>query len=353
MANRNEFEAEKGQLQNVPLLIGLEGPPGGGKTFSSLRLATGIQRVRGGRIKVIDTEGGRARKYAQHFDFDIVEMKPPFRSLRFRDAVEHQLKSNPACIIIDSLSDEHEGLGGFLKFQEEELDRLAGPNASSGKRQANNRRAWIAPKGQRLEFVNSLLHVTSADGSKPPVIMAFRAREKTDQKMVDGKTVIENLGFVPIAPSDILYALDLVCLLPQRADGVPRWRSEKQTEEFVTKLPEYLRPFINMDRPRPLDEDLGESLARWAQGGQKVEPPKQPAATQAQAESSRPAEPKLFAIAREKAHQGRKVFIPWKDRLSEKQAEALDAISEELLALLDEADGKSAAPKAEPALPGL
>jgi hypothetical protein len=346
---KDEFATQPAKLENVPLLIGLEGPPGGGKTFSALRLATGIQRVRGGRIKVIDTEGGRSRKYAEQFDFDIVEMKPPFRSLRFRAAVERQAKDNPACIIIDSLSDEHDGLGGYLKYQEAELVRLVGADASDAKRNANNRRAWIKPKGERQEFVNAMLHLEATDGTKPPVIMTFRAREKTDQKTVDGKTVIENLGFVPIAPSEILYAVDLVCLLPQRADGVPRWRSEKQTEEFVTKLPHYLRPFIgDIEQPRAIDEALGESIARWAKEG-TVAGPEQPAETVAKAqEGTRRSKQELFDRAREKCRGGRKVYYPWRDRLTPQQLAFLAEISEELVEILDASDAKP-----EPALPGL
>ena len=47
--------------EHVPLLIGLMGPSGVGKTYSALRLATGIQTVTGGDIFVIDTETNRAK----------------------------------------------------------------------------------------------------------------------------------------------------------------------------------------------------------------------------------------------------------------------------------------------------
>ena len=42
--------------ESVPLFIGLIGPSSSGKTFSALRLATGIQKVNGGDIHMIDTE---------------------------------------------------------------------------------------------------------------------------------------------------------------------------------------------------------------------------------------------------------------------------------------------------------
>jgi ABC-type sulfate/molybdate transport systems ATPase subunit len=43
-----KFEFVPAVRASVPLLVGLYGPSGGGKTFSALRLATGIQEVTGG-----------------------------------------------------------------------------------------------------------------------------------------------------------------------------------------------------------------------------------------------------------------------------------------------------------------
>lgn len=337
-----DFEAQPATMENVPLLIGLEGPPGGGKTFSALRLATGIQRHRGGNIHVIDTEGGRSRKYADRFKFHVVEMKPPFRSKRFKAAIEAQLKHNPACIIVDNLSDEHDGIGGLLDFQKEELNRLTGGDMS--KAGAVNQAAWIEPKNQRNEFANSLSQMANANGIKPVIIFNFRAREKTDIKTSpNGRTKIEKIGFVPIAPNDILHQLDLVCLLPPRADGVPRWRSDKIEEGLITKLPEFLRPFLDVDNPKALDERMGEAFSKWAMGGERILPPPGQAAAAAAASAQSESRQKtkreeLFDRARDKARQGRKAWLPWKDRLTERQSEALDEIWPELEGLLNEAD---------------
>ena len=46
-------------------------PSGAGKTFTALRLATGL----GGTIAVIDTERGSASKYADRFDFDVLDLE--------------------------------------------------------------------------------------------------------------------------------------------------------------------------------------------------------------------------------------------------------------------------------------
>lgn len=65
----------------VPLLIGLAGPSGGGKTFSALRLASGMQRVSGGDVYVVDTESKRALHYADKFKFRHLEFTAPFGPL--------------------------------------------------------------------------------------------------------------------------------------------------------------------------------------------------------------------------------------------------------------------------------
>jgi adenylylsulfate kinase-like enzyme len=77
-----KFTANDAKREHVPLLIGLTGPSGGGKTFSALRLATGIQQVTGGDIYFIDTESRRALHYADQFKFKHVELEGAVRLAR-------------------------------------------------------------------------------------------------------------------------------------------------------------------------------------------------------------------------------------------------------------------------------
>jgi hypothetical protein len=67
-----------------------------------------------------------------------------------------------------------------------------------------------------------------------------------------------------VAPLEIVHTLDLTCILPPRADGVPVWKSDKIGEDFIIKLPNYLAPFI--EQGEPLSEAMGAAFARWAQG---------------------------------------------------------------------------------------
>lgn len=242
----------------VPLLIGLQGPPAGGKTVSAHRLAAGMARVYKGRPVIgIDTEAGRMKKYANDFDFLHVDLGPPFKPLRFWQAIDAQLALNPppAAIIADSLSDEHEGEGGVLEWH----DELVAAKTFGD----NSQYAWGPPKAERKRLIGRMLRV------KVPLIFTFRAREKTEQQDDDrrgreGKKRVVNLGWMPVAPLEIVHALDLMCMLPSRANGVPEWSSDKAGTDFVLKLPDFLRPHV---RSGQITEETGEALAKWAAGG--------------------------------------------------------------------------------------
>lgn len=245
------YQAQPATRHEEPLLLGMIGPPGGGKTLSALKLAKGIQSVRGGDIIVLDTEGGRARKYNDIVPFKIVEMPPGARSDAFLDAINAQLTLKPAAIVVDSMSDEH---SAYLEWHDEQVPKMGG----------NEWAAWSKPSAARKKLINGILKI------KVPLIFTFRAKEKTKQ---DGKKVI-NIGWQPVAPLEIVHTLDLACLLPPRADGVPVWKSDKIGEDFILKLPNYLAPFIAAGEP--LNEEMGAAFARWAKG-ETAAPVSQPA----------------------------------------------------------------------------
>jgi hypothetical protein len=72
--------------ENVPLLLGLAGGTGSGKTYSAMALAKGL--AGGKRFAVIDTENGRAKHYADDFEFDAADLHAPFRPDAYAEAIE-------------------------------------------------------------------------------------------------------------------------------------------------------------------------------------------------------------------------------------------------------------------------
>jgi hypothetical protein len=248
------FEDKPAARERVPLLIGLMGPSGGGKTYSALRLATGIQRVSGGEIFVVDTEARRALHYADRFRFRHLAFAPPFGSLDYLAAIEHCAKKGAGVVIVDSMSHEHEGPGGLLETHEAEVERLI--KAWRSTREKVQMTAWAKPKSDRVRMIQSILQI--------PVnfIFCFRAKEKL--KIARGKDP-EKLGFMPIAGPELVFEMTACALLMPNAGGVPTWAPEELGEKMMTKLPAQFRALLTGARG-PLDEAAGEAMAKWAAG---------------------------------------------------------------------------------------
>ena len=234
----------------VPLLIGLTGPSGGGKTFSALRLATGIQSISGGDIYGIDTEARRMLHYADRFKFKHIQFDQPFGSLDYLDAIRQCANDGARIIIVDSMSHEHEGPGGLLDFQAREFERM-------GSQDSKKMLAWQKPKAARQALLNGILQIQAN------FIFCFRAKEKI--KIVRGqKTEIVPQGFMPIAGEEFVFEMTTNCLLLPHANGVPTWQSAEPGERMMMKLPEQFRDIFT--EPQPLSEDIGAKLATWAAG---------------------------------------------------------------------------------------
>jgi hypothetical protein len=251
--NARTFTDKPATREATPLLVGLFGPSGGGKTYSALRLATGVRNVVGGEIFGIDTESRRMLHYADKFDFRHVQFGAPFGSLDYLAAVEHCVAHGAKVIIVDSASHEHEGPGGVLEQHSEETKRLAKAwNCSEDKAQIA---AWAAPKQGRRRMINTLLQINAN------FVFCFRAREKL--KIIPGKPPLE-LGFMPICGEEFFFEMTLSTLLLPGDKGVPRWNSDFVGEKTMMKLPGQFEAMFG--QPKQLDEETGQKLAEWSAG---------------------------------------------------------------------------------------
>jgi hypothetical protein len=253
------FEVRPAVREAVGLLISLVGPSSSGKTYSALRIASGIQRVVGGDIDVIDTNNGRALYYADRFRFNHLRFAAPFGSLDYLEAIRYCARRGAKTIVTDSMSDEHDGVGGVLDVHESEMQRLSGGDAAKAERM--KMLAWAKPKSERKKLINEMLQLNVN------LVFTFRAKEKI--KIVTGKPPAD-LGWQPIAGEDFIYEMVLQCLLKPGASGVPTWQSGLESERMMMKLPEQFKEMFG--EPKQLDEDLGARLAEWANGGIKLTP---------------------------------------------------------------------------------
>lgn len=252
MANRI-FEDRPAVREATPLLTGIIGPSGTGKTYSALRMATGIQKVVGGDIHVIDTEARRSLHYAEKFKFRHLAFGAPFGPLDYLAAIEHCISKGAKTIIVDSMSHEHEGPGGVLEMHETEIKRLIGKGFKN--EMSASIPAWAKPKAERRRLINTILQFPAN------FIFCFRAKEKL--KIVPGKDPVP-LGFMPQAGEEFVYELMCKFLLLPGANGFPTWASNEPGEKMMIKLPEQFRPLFK--DALQLSEDVGQSLAEWSAG---------------------------------------------------------------------------------------
>ncbi len=255
-ATGRHFQIKPAVRQPVSLLLGLAGPSGSGKTYSALRLATGMARITGGDIVVVDTENQRAQHYADDFKFQHLDFVPPYGPLDYLAAIQTANRIKPAVIIVDSLSHEHDGEGGTLDCVTAEVERLAG--ADSGLQQKLATAAWRRPKAARRAFLSGLLRLRSH------VIVCIRANERSrmGREMAGGDVI--DFGLTPVAAPEFLFELTCSALLRAGAQGVPTWTSTLQGEHAAIKLPRQFEPIFASGGP--LHEVHGEMLARWAKG---------------------------------------------------------------------------------------
>lgn len=242
------FQFRPAVRSSVGLLIGLAGASGSGKTYTAMRLATGIAGDK--PFCVIDTEAGRAKHYADQFRFDHGDLAPPFRPDAYAEAIKAADDAGYPVIVVDSMSHEWAGDGGILDWQEEEFQRMGG-------REAVKMTAWIKPKLAHKHMVSRLLQV------RAHLILCMRAEEKIDiVKDAEGKTKIVPKqgragfkGWLPICEKNLPYELTASFLFTDEAPGVPR----------PMKLQEQHRALFPLDQP--ITEESGRRIAEWAAGG--------------------------------------------------------------------------------------
>ena len=250
------FEDRPATREATPIMVGLVGPGGSGKTMSALRLAAGIQSVSGGDIYAIDTESRRMLHYADKFSFRHLPFGAPFSPLNYWSAIEHCLAKGAKTIIVDSMSHEHEGPGGVLEMHERELDRLCTGGKSRDKM---TMLAWAKPKQERRRMINNILQANAN------FIFCFRAKEKLRlPKKGDAEREPTPLGYMPQAGEEFVYEMTVNCLLLPGSMGVPTWQSEMPGERGMMKLPEQFRGIFS--KSPQLTEDIGRQLAEWSKG---------------------------------------------------------------------------------------
>ena len=167
------------------------GPAGSGKTYTLLQLATEL----GGPIAVVDTERGSASKYADLFEFDVLELDS-FDPLSLIEIIDKAAKAGYRVLCIDSLSHFWTGKNG-------ELDKV--DRAARDMQTANSFAAWkqVTPIHNALidKIVSAPMHILASMRAKTEWVL-----DHDDQT---GKSTSRKVGLAPVMRDGIEYEFDV------------------------------------------------------------------------------------------------------------------------------------------------
>ncbi|ASY64447.1 hypothetical protein SJ05684_c30230 [Sinorhizobium sojae CCBAU 05684] len=248
---------------DTSLLIAIAGASGSGKTYSALKMATGL--AQGEPIYAIDTEAKRMLHYADQFRFKHMDMKPPFTPEAYIEAIQKAERAGAKVIIIDSTSDEYEGVGGLQEMHDEEVARLARKpydRLEGWEIDKFNAPAWKVPKTRHKTRLMSPLRQVRAY-----IIFCLRAEEKIkfvkvfDERSNREKTAIESAGWVPICEKRFMYEMTMSFTVTPDNPGVPLIEDGQAVHG---KIQSQHLPFFPAGKR--VDEECGRKLRAWARG---------------------------------------------------------------------------------------
>lgn len=239
-----DFLIKKAIREKIFVKIALMSPSGGGKTYSALRLATGmakqIEKLSNKKAKILlaNTEAKRGYYYASEFDYDIVDIEAPHNPEKYVELINFAIKEGYNILIIDSSSHEWEGKGGCL-----ELHQQAG----------GTYQAWSKVTPRHNQFINTI--------SESPIhiIATMRGKDQYElEKDEKGKASVKKLGIGAKQRDGFEYEFTCSFLIDQKTHtSEPQKDNTHIFDGSVAVL---------------LSEDYGKKIIQWANSGIEYTP---------------------------------------------------------------------------------
>lgn len=174
---------QKAIKTEAKLRLAIAGPSGSGKTYSALAIGSAL----GDKVAVVDTEHGSAAKYADLYDFDVLEMHGPYSPNKYITAIEAAQEGGYDVLILDSMSHAWNGAGGMLEMVEQVSKKYKG----------NSYAAWgeVTPIYQNMieSIIAADMHIICTIRSKQDYILVEKNGKQSPQKV--GMAPIQRDGF--------------------------------------------------------------------------------------------------------------------------------------------------------------
>lgn len=238
------FQVKKAKREKIYVKLALMAPSGGGKTYGSLRLASGmadeIKKETGKDAKILlaNTEQKRGYYYANEFDYDIVDVEPPHNPEKYVELIDFAVSEGYDILIIDSSSHEWEGKGGCLELQQQ----------AGGTYQAWSK---ITPRHNR--FIDAI-----AD-SPIHIIATMRGKDQYEVNKDDrGKTSVQKLGVGAKQRDGFEYEFTCTFLIDQKTNCA-------EVQKDNTHI-------FEGEGATLLTENHGRKIIQWANSGEEYTP---------------------------------------------------------------------------------
>ena len=238
---------QKAKREQVWLKVLLSGASGCGKSYSALKMATGIAKKCNSGIAYIGTEGSRNKYYANEFDYDLLELEEPFECEKYMAAIDEAVDAGYKVLIIDSMTHEWKWLNDIH-------DKMPGNSFTN----------WGKLKPRHHKFMDKVLN--------SPIHIIATARGKDDWVLEDknGKQVPKKVGMGQQQDKDISYEYTVSLMISQ--DTHVASADKDNTHLFDGRF-------------EVLTEKDGEKLYDWANQGE-APTPKAPQPTYSEASMS-------------------------------------------------------------------
>lgn len=225
---------KKATREQVWIKTLLTGPSGSGKSYSALRIASGIAKKCGSDIAYIGTEASRDKFYANEFEYDLLQLSEPFTIEKYIEAIDEAITAGYKVLIIDSLS--HEWI-----YLNDVHDKMPGNSFTN----------WGKLKPRHNAFMEKIL--------MSPIHIIGTARGKDTWTLEDknGKQVPKKVGLGAQQDKDISYNYTVSFVLDQ--DTHIAHADKDNTHLFDGKY-------------EVLTEKDGEALYEWANTGEAPKP---------------------------------------------------------------------------------
>lgn len=248
----NEFQFNEAARKELALKIIVEGPPGSGKSLSSLMLAAGmlgcgVTPFKWSDIAFADTENDSALYYvdtshdtaAGLFEvgkFTHIPFPPPYRPDRWVRLIQRMVKEAKVGIL-DCASQEWSGVGGTLDYH-----RQLGGQVQH----------WKEASPMHQSFVDAIRYAPI------PLIVCLRSNmEHVIEKVSDGrggeKTQVRKVGMKPQQREGFEYEVDIQLSLDQINHAAT---AAKDRTGLFQPMP-----------PASITVEMGRILANWARSG--------------------------------------------------------------------------------------